>query len=61
VLVFEDLHWADDGLLDFIESLFDWAIEVPLFILASARPELLGRRPSWGGGKPNTCPFRWRR
>jgi class 3 adenylate cyclase len=53
VLVFEDLHWADDGLLDFIDYLVDWAGEVPLLVVGSARPELLARRPGWGGGKPN--------
>ncbi len=53
VLVFEDLHWADDGLLDFVDALVDWATDVPLLVVASARPELLARRPDWGGGKPN--------
>jgi class 3 adenylate cyclase/tetratricopeptide (TPR) repeat protein len=53
VLVFEDLHWADDALLDFVDHLVDWARDVPLLVLATARPELLERRPSWGGGKPN--------
>ena len=54
VLVFEDLHWADDGLLDFIDGLVERATGVPLFVLCTARPELLVRRPNWGGGKPNT-------
>jgi tetratricopeptide (TPR) repeat protein len=53
VLVFEDLHWADDGLLDFLDGLVDWATDVPLLVVATARPELLARRPHWGGGKPN--------
>jgi class 3 adenylate cyclase/tetratricopeptide (TPR) repeat protein len=53
VLVFEDLHWADDNLLDFIEHLVDWVTDVPLLVVCSARPELLERRPSWGGGKRN--------
>jgi class 3 adenylate cyclase/tetratricopeptide (TPR) repeat protein len=53
VLVFEDLHWADDGLLDFVDHLTDWASGVPLLVLATARPELLDRRPGWGGGKLN--------
>jgi class 3 adenylate cyclase/tetratricopeptide (TPR) repeat protein len=53
VLVFEDLHWADDGLLDFVDYLVDWAAEVPLLVVGAARPELLERRPGWGGGKPN--------
>jgi len=53
VLVFEDLHWADDGLLDFVDYLAGWAGEVPLLVVGTARPELLTRRPGWGGGKPN--------
>jgi class 3 adenylate cyclase/tetratricopeptide (TPR) repeat protein len=53
VLVFEDLHWADDHLLDFVDHLVDWAGEVPLLVVGTARPELLARRPDWGGGKPN--------
>jgi class 3 adenylate cyclase len=53
VLVFEDLHWADEGLLDFVDHLVDWASGVPLLVVATARPELLARRPAWGGGKPN--------
>ena len=54
VLVFEDLHWADDGLLDFVDYLAEWAGGVPLLVVGTARPELLARRPGWGGGKPNT-------
>jgi class 3 adenylate cyclase len=53
VLVFEDLHWADDGLLDFVDHLADWATTVPMLIVATARPELLDRRANWGGGKRN--------
>ena len=53
VLVFEDIHWADDGLLDFVEHLTDWSSGVPLLVLCSARPELFERRPGWGGGKLN--------
>src|SRR5215831_17577128 len=53
ILVFEDLHWADDGLLDFVDHLADWATTVPLLIVATARPELLDRRAGWGGGKRN--------
>ncbi len=51
VLVLEDLHWADDGLLDFVDELVDWLRGVPLLVVCSARPELLERRPGWGGGK----------
>ena len=53
VLVFEDLHWADDDLLDFVDHLVDWGAGVPLLVACTARPELLERRPGWGGGKPN--------
>ena len=48
VLVFEDVHWADDGMLDFIEHLLGWARDVPMLIVATARPELVRRRPAWG-------------
>jgi class 3 adenylate cyclase len=53
VLVFEDLHFADEGLLAFLDHLVDWASGVPILVVCSARPELLARRPDWGGGKPN--------
>ena len=53
VMVFEDMHWADEGLLDFIDHLVDWATGVPLVVIATARPELLDRRQAWGGGKLN--------
>ncbi len=53
VLMFEDLHWADDGLLDFLDYLVEWVTDVPLLVVCSARPELLERRPGWGGGKAN--------
>jgi class 3 adenylate cyclase/tetratricopeptide (TPR) repeat protein len=53
VLVFEDLHWADDGTLDFVDHLVEWASGVPLLVVGTARPELLERRSAWGGGKTN--------
>ena len=53
VLVFEDLHWADDELLEFVDELVDWVENVPLLVVATARPELFDRRPEWGGGKRN--------
>ncbi|MDX6436103.1 MAG: hypothetical protein QOK34_937, partial [Gaiellaceae bacterium] len=52
VLVFEDIHWADSGMLDLLEVLASRVRDVPLFLLALARPELLERRPAWGGGLP---------
>jgi predicted ATPase len=46
ILVFEDLQWADTGLLDFIDYLIEWSADFPIFILALARPELAELRPS---------------
>ncbi|HEX6458416.1 MAG TPA: adenylate/guanylate cyclase domain-containing protein [Thermoleophilaceae bacterium] len=57
VMVFEDLQWADDGLLDFIEYLLDWAAEKPIFILTLARPELGERRPGWPPSRPAVTPL----
>ena len=51
VMVFEDLHWADDALLDFIDYLMEWSRDHRLFVLTMARPELLERRPDWGSGR----------
>jgi predicted ATPase/class 3 adenylate cyclase len=53
VLLFEDIHWADSALLDFIEYLVEWSRDVPLFVLTLSRPELQDRRPTWGSGKRN--------
>lgn len=49
VLVFEDLHWADDAMLRFVELLGTAARDVPLLLLCTARPELVDRDPSWAG------------
>ena len=51
VLLFEDLHWADTGLLDFIEYLLEWSRTYPIFVLTLARSELTERRPTWGLGQ----------
>jgi|SRR4051812_1210318 class 3 adenylate cyclase/tetratricopeptide (TPR) repeat protein len=53
VLVFEDLHWADDALLDFLDYLVEWVAGVPLLIVSTARPELIERRRAFGGGTAN--------
>jgi len=53
VLVFEDLHWADEALLAFLEYVAEWSQGVPLLILCTARPELYERRPGWGAGQRN--------
>ncbi len=47
VMAFEDLQWADSGLLDFIDYLVEWSADLPIFILALGRPELLTSRPGW--------------
>jgi len=51
VLVFEDIHWAEEPLLELIEHLATWVREAPLLLLCLARPELLDLRPGWGGGR----------
>ncbi|MFZ0043939.1 MAG: adenylate/guanylate cyclase domain-containing protein [Solirubrobacteraceae bacterium] len=51
VLVFEDLQWADLGLLDFVEQLLDWSASSPIFILGLARPELAATREGWPAGR----------
>ena len=48
ILVFEDLHWADEALLDFVDELVDWLTDVPLLVVATSRPELLERRTELG-------------
>ncbi len=47
VLAFEDLQWADSGLLDFIDYLLEWSADYPVFVLCLGRPELAQRRPGW--------------
>ena len=53
VLVFDDLHWADEALLAFLEYLVEWSQGIPLLVLCAARPELYERRPGWGAGLRN--------
>jgi class 3 adenylate cyclase/tetratricopeptide (TPR) repeat protein len=53
VMVFEDLHFADPGLLDFIDHLLDWSRTMPITVVTLSRPELLDKRPDWGAGKRN--------
>ncbi|MFL5949473.1 MAG: ATP-binding protein, partial [Gaiellaceae bacterium] len=51
ILVFEDVHWAEEPLLELIEHLAAWVREAPILLLCLARPELLDVRPGWGGGR----------
>ncbi len=53
VLIFEDFHFADSGLLDFVDHVMEWSRNVPIYIVTLARPELLEKRPTWGAGKRN--------
>ncbi len=52
VLAIEDIHWADEGMLDLIEYLARW-VRGPVLVVCLARDELLDRRPGWGGGRRN--------
>ncbi|MET0647503.1 MAG: protein kinase, partial [Pyrinomonadaceae bacterium] len=51
LLFLDDLHWADDGSLDFVDQLARECATAPLLVLCFARPELLERRPAWGEGQ----------
>jgi tetratricopeptide (TPR) repeat protein len=53
VVVFDDIHWAEPTFLDLVEHVADLSRQAPLLLLCLARPELLDRRPGWGGGKLN--------
>jgi class 3 adenylate cyclase/predicted ATPase len=53
IMVFKDLHWADAGLLEFIEHLLTWSRSHPIYVLAMTRPDLLERQPGWGSGVRN--------
>ena len=53
VCLFDDLHWAEETLLDLVEHVADLARDAPVLLLCMARPELLEKRPAWGGGKWN--------
>ena len=51
VLVFEDVHWGEEPLLELIEHLSGWVRTAPVLLLCLARPELLDVQPTWGGGR----------
>ncbi|MEX1336440.1 MAG: adenylate/guanylate cyclase domain-containing protein [Candidatus Limnocylindrales bacterium] len=50
LLVFEDLQWADPGLLAFIDHVQGWSHDLPICMVTLTRPELLDARPDWGTG-----------
>ena len=53
IMVFEDLHWASDSMLDLVEHIISVRTHARLLIIVLSRPELLDRRPTWGGGRQN--------
>jgi class 3 adenylate cyclase len=53
VMVFEDVQWADESLLDFVEYLLEWSRSSRLFVMTLGRPELLEKRAGWGAGHRN--------
>ena len=53
VLVFEDLHWASNSLLDLVDHVTLPRTRAPLLMIALGRPELLDRRPKWGAARRN--------
>src|SRR6266576_624010 len=57
VLVFEDVHWGEEPLLELMEHLAASVREAPLLLVCLARPELLDVRPGWGGGRIRNTTF----
>lgn len=55
IVLIEDAHWADQPLLDFLEHVIDWAVDAPILLVVTARPELFTDHPDWGGGKRNAA------
>src|SRR5262249_47636259 len=53
IIVFEDLHWASESLLDLVEHIMSPRTQAAVLLVALSRPELLDRRPVWGGGQRN--------
>ena len=53
VVVLDDIHWGEEAFLDLVDHIADLSRDAPLLVFCMARPELLDRRPSWGGGKLN--------
>ncbi|QBD74725.1 adenylate/guanylate cyclase domain-containing protein [Ktedonosporobacter rubrisoli] len=53
IIVFEDLHWASESLLDLVTYILNMPIQAPILFITLSRPELLDRCPRWGGGRQN--------
>jgi class 3 adenylate cyclase/tetratricopeptide (TPR) repeat protein len=54
IMVIEDLHWADEALVEFLEDLLVWSADAPIMVICTARPELYEAHPAWGGGQRNS-------
>ncbi|MEV7801980.1 AAA family ATPase [Microbispora sp. NPDC088329] len=57
VAVWEDLHWAEPTLLDLIDDLATWLVDVPVLVVRVARPELLEARPAWADDADRAVAF----
>ena len=53
VVVFDDVHWGEETFLDLIDHVADLSRGASILLLCLARPDLLDKRPTWGGGKLN--------
>ena len=53
VVVLDDIHWGEEAFLDLVDHVADLSRDAPILLFCMARPELLDRRPNWGGGKLN--------
>jgi class 3 adenylate cyclase/tetratricopeptide (TPR) repeat protein len=53
VIVIEDMHWADQAMIEFLDELVGWAFDLPILLVCTARPELYADHPDWGGGRRN--------
>ena len=51
IMVFEDMQWADESLVDFVDYLMNWSKDRPIFVVAHARPEFIERHPGWAAGR----------
>jgi len=59
VTVWEDIHWAEQTLLDLLEYVLDLAADSPILLVCPARAELVEEvRPGWGGNRPNSTTLR---
>lgn len=54
IMVIEDLHWADEALIEFLEDLLVWSADAPIMVICTTRPELYEAHPGWGGGQRNS-------